>query len=110
MVDCFMSNIMGPFMFLYMIIGYINGFFHKNYMIEDVLLPLIVIIVDDIAFNFMVYIIYFLLHRRLELSDYFLNIMIPEALITALLTVIIYKFYVACNRHLKEKSRGKEAK
>ena len=110
MVDCFISNIMGPFMFLYMIIGYVNGFFHKNYMIEDVLLPLIVVIVDDIVFNFSVYIIYFLLHRRLELSDYFLNIIIPEALVTALLTVIIYKFYVVVNRHLKEKDRGKEAK
>lgn len=109
-VDCFMSNIMGPFMFLYMIIGYVNGFFHKNYMIEDVLLPLIVIITDDIVFNFAVYVIYFLLHRRLEFSDYFFNIMIPEALITALLTVIIYKFYVVVNRHLKEKDRGKEVK
>ncbi len=110
MVDCFLSNIMGPFMLIYMIIGYINGFFHKNYMIEDVLLPLIVIIVDDLVFNFMVYIIYFLLQRRLELSDYFQNIMLPEALITALLTVIIYKFYVVVNRNIKEKNRGKEAK
>ena len=41
------SSILGPYMLLYMFIGYINGFFHKNYMIEDVLLPLIVIIVDD---------------------------------------------------------------
>ena len=79
-------------------------------MIEDVLLPLIVIIVDDLVFNFMVYIIYFLLQRRLELSDYFQNIMLPEALITALLTVIIYKFYVVVNRNIKEKNRGKEAK
>ncbi len=110
MVDCFISGIMGPFMLLYMLIGYVNGFFHKNYMIEDVLLPLIVIIIDDIVFNFLVYIIYFLLHRRLELSDYFLNIMLPEALITSLLTVIIYKFYVLVNRYLKEKDRGKEAK
>ncbi len=109
-VDCFISNIMGPFMFIYMIIGYVNGFFHKNYMIEDVLLPLIVIISDDIVFNFMVYIMYFLLKRRLELSDYFFNIMLPEALVTALLTVIVYKFYVIVNRRLKEKDRGKEAK
>lgn len=110
MVDCFISNIMGPFMFIYMLIGYVNGFFHKNYIIEDVLLPLIVIIVDDIAFNFAVYIIYFLLHRRLEFSDYFFNIIMPEALITALLTVIFYKFYVLVNRYLKEKDRGKEVK
>lgn len=110
LVDCFISNIMGPFMLIYMLIGYINGFFHKNYMIEDVLLPLMVIIADDIVFNFILYIIYFLLHRRLEFSDYFINIIIPEALITALLTVIVYKFYVLVNRYLKEKDRGKEAK
>ena len=43
LVDIFFSSILGPYMLLYMFIGYINGFFHKNYMIEDVLLPLIVL-------------------------------------------------------------------
>ena len=74
----------------------------KNYMIEDVLLPLIVIIVDDFLFNTIIYIVSFLLKNKNELRC------IPSAcysagdLCTALLTVIIYKLYVKINKRLKE--------
>ncbi len=102
LVDSFFSSVLGPYMLLYMIIGYINGFFHRNYIVEDVLLPLIIIIIDDIVFNFFVYIFSFLLKNRLELGLFFTRIIIPEMLTTALLTIIIYKFYVLVNRLLKK--------
>ena len=59
---------------LYMFIGYINGFFHKNYMIEDVLLPLIVIIVDDFLFNTIIYIVSFLLKNKTNYGVYLLHV------------------------------------
>lgn len=110
LMDAFFSEILGPYMLIYMLIGYVNGFFHKNYMIEDVLLPLIVIVIDDFIFNFVIYIIFFFLHNQLEFGLYFQKIFMPEMLCTALLTIIIYKLYVIINRHLKKKSEGKEAK
>lgn len=111
LADCFFTSILGPYMLLYMLIGYVNGFFHKNYMIEDVLLPLIVIIVDELTFNTVIYILFFFLQNRLDFLNYFGKIILPETLITALLTIIIYKFYVVLNRHLKRKTEeGKEAK
>lgn len=102
LVDSFFSSVLGPYMLLYMIIGYINGFFHRNYIVEDVLLPLIVIIIDDVIFNFFVYIFSFLLKNRLEFGLFFTRIIIPEMLTTSLLTIIIYKFYVFVNRLLKK--------
>ena len=104
LTDCYMTSLLGPFMFLYMLIGYLNGFFHKNYMIEDVLMPLLVIIVDEIVFNTCVFLVYFLLRNRLEFLAYFKGVIIPEALSTALLTIIIYKLYVSINKHLKKMS------
>ncbi len=101
-VDSFFSSVLGPYMLLYMIIGYINGFFHRNYIVEDVLLPLIVIVIDDLIFNFFVYIFSFLLKNRLEFGLFFTRIIIPEMLTTALLTIIIYKFYVFVNKLLKK--------
>ncbi len=102
LVDSFFSSVLGPYMLLYMLIGYINGFFHKNYIVEDVLLPLIVIVIDDLIFNFFVYIFSFLLKNRLEFGLFFTRIIIPEMLTTALLTIIIYKFYVFVNKLLKK--------
>lgn len=102
LVDSFFSSVLGPYMLLYMIIGYINGFFHRNYIVEDVLLPLIIIVIDDMIFNFFVYIFSFLLKNRLEFGLFFTRIIIPEMLTTSLLTIIIYKFYVFVNRLLKK--------
>ena len=59
LMDVFFSSVLGPYMLIYMLIGYINGFFHKNYMIEDVLLPLIVIVADEFVFNIVIYLIFF---------------------------------------------------
>lgn len=102
LADTFFSSVLGPYMLLYMFIGYINGFFHKNYMIEDVLLPLIVIILDDFIFNTIIYIVAFLLKNKTDFSTYLLHVILPEILCTALLTILIYKFYVFINKRLKE--------
>lgn len=104
LMDVFFSSVLGPYMFLYMIIGYVNGFFHKNYMIEDVLLPLLVIVVDEFVFNMAIYFVFFFLHNQLNFGLYVRKIILPETLCTTLLTIIIYKLYVVINRHLKAKA------
>ena len=104
LADCFFSGILGPYMLLYMIVGYINGFFHRNYMIEDVLLPLIMIVADEIVFNTVIYILFFFLKNRLDYGHYLLSIILPETLCTALLTIVVYKFYVYVNRRLKKEA------
>ena len=101
-VDAVFNSVFGPFMFLYMIIGYINGFLHKNYVVEDVLLPLVIIVFDEFLFNTGVYVGSFLLRNHLNFKDYLFDIILPETLYTALLTVIIYKLLVFINRRLKD--------
>ncbi|MBP3620661.1 MAG: rod shape-determining protein MreD [Lachnospiraceae bacterium] len=103
LADCMFSTVLGPYMFIYMIIGYVNGFFHKTYIVEDALLPLIVIVLDELAFNTAIYVVHFLLRNHLNFIDYITSIIIPETLSTALLTIIVYKLYVFINRKLKEK-------
>lgn len=108
LTDCFFMQIMGPFMFLYMIIGYMNGFFHKNYMVEDVMLPLFVVIADEFIFNMSIYVFSFMLMNRLDLKGYFFGIILPETLYTAIITVVLYKIFVFINKHLKEKNKEKK--
>lgn len=104
LIDCMFSSVLGPYMFIYMIIGYVNGFFHKTFMIEDALLPLIIIVFDELIFNTIIYIVFFLLTNHLNFADYIVSIIIPETLSTALLTIIVYKLYVFINKRLKEKA------
>lgn len=105
LMDAFFSSVLGPYMLIYMLIGYVNGFFHKNYMIEDVLLPLMVIVADELVFNMVIYFIFFLLQNQLNFGLYFRRIILPETLCTTLLTIIIYKLYVIINKHLKVKAK-----
>lgn len=108
-VDCFFSSVLGPYMLLYMLFGYINGFFHKNFIIEDVLLPLVVIVFDELLFNSIIYVLFFMLRNRLNYMNYFKNIILPETLSTALITILVYKIYVNINKRLKKKEEGAEA-
>lgn len=109
LVDAFFNSVLGPYMFLYMCFGYMNGFFHKNYMIEDVMLPFIVILFDDFAFNTIIYILFFFLNNKLQYGRYFKRVILPEMLITALLTIILYKLYVHINKKLKLSEEGNES-
>lgn len=108
LVDCFFTTVLGPYMFLFMIIGYTNGFFHKNYLVEDVLLPVIIICLDTLAFNTIVYIVFFMMRNRLNFSIYLFKIILPEMFFTALITLALYKIYVVINKRLKQIAKGNE--
>ena len=107
LVDIYFAPVLGIYAMLYMFIGYFNGYMHKNFMIEDVMLPLIVILIDDFLYNFMIYFVVFMLHNRLDFKGYFKRIILPEMLCTALLTIILYKLYVIINNYLKYKKESK---
>ena len=98
----------GPFMILYMILGYCNGFFHRLYLVEDVLLPIIIILVDDLIFNFATYVIFFLMRNRLEFATYLKDIILPEMIYTALITLIVFKFFAFVNKTLKKMEKASE--
>ena len=106
--DIFFGTMIGPFMFLFMIIGYSNGSFHKEFLMEDVMMPVIIIIVDELFFNFVIYIATFLLRNRTNLFFYLTHVMLPQMLFTVLATIIIYRFYVWINKYLKKKVEENE--
>ena len=83
--DLYFGFAIGPFMIIYMLIGYCNGFFHRLYLVEDVLLP-----------------------NRLSFSLYLREIILPDMIYTAILTMIVFKFFVFVNRRLKRAEKGSE--
>lgn len=102
LIDIFFSEVLGFYALLYMIIGYVNGFFNKIFYDEDVTLPLLLLVGSDLSYNMMIYIIRFLLRNRLDFIYYFLNIMLPELIYTIFITVFIYRLILGVNRRLEE--------
>lgn len=106
LMDIFYGSVIGPYALLYMYLGYINGFFHRVYYMEDLLLPMIMAGVNDLAYNLIVYIVSYLMRNRLDIGFYFLHVILPEMVYTMLMTLIIYKPLVKINRWLKQKEEG----
>ena len=106
LLDMFYGSVIGPYALLYMYLGYINGFFNRVYYMEDLLLPMIMAGVNDLAYNLIVYIVSYLMRNRLDIGFYFLHVILPEIVYTMLMTLIIYKPLVKINRWLKQKEEG----
>lgn len=106
LIDIFFGSVLGPFALIYMTMGYINGFFHRIYYVEDVLLPMLMITLNDFIFNVIVYLIYFLLRNKLQFGEYLLTVIFPEMIYTILVTLFFYKLLVRINLFLK---KSKEA-
>lgn len=106
--DIFFGPLIGPYMFLFMIIGYLNGAFHKEFLMEDIMLPVIIITVDECFFNFAVYVFLFLLRNRTNLIFYAKNVMLPQVFFTVVATIVIYRLYVWINKYLKKKVKTNE--
>ena len=109
LLDIVYGSLIGPYALLYMYLGYINGFFHRVYYMEDILLPMLMAGVNDLVYNLVVYIVAYLLRNRLDFPFYLLHVIIPEMVYTMLMTLVLYKPLVKINRWLKWKEEGSEA-
>lgn len=106
LIDIFFGSVLGPYAFIYMTLGYSNGFFHRIYYLEDVLLPMFMITVNDFLYNAIIYIVFFMLRNKLDFSVYMTDIILPEMIYTIIITLFLYKILVHINLRLK---RVKEA-
>ena len=104
--DLLFGTWLGLYAFVYMCIGYVNGTFHKNYLMEDVGLPVFIIILDQLFLDLVIFISSFLLRNRVNLGFFFVHRMLPQLLYDALITVLVYRLYLRINRHMKRKAAG----
>lgn len=105
LMDTYLLTVLGPFMFLYMSIGYLAGYFEKNFTSVDVSLPMLCAFGAESCYNIYVIFLFFILQGRLNFAEYIKTVVIPDTLITTLLMVILYKLYYLINNKLKEGER-----
>ncbi|MCR5212858.1 MAG: rod shape-determining protein MreD, partial [Eubacterium sp.] len=68
-----------------------------------IMMPIIIVSIDELFFNIIQYILFFLLRNRTSIVFYFIHIILPHIISTAIATVIIYRFLVWINKYLKKK-------
>lgn len=111
LVDLFFGyyEVIGISAFLYMIMGYMVGIFHDILYLQDILIPVFVVAICDFAYNFIFYIITFLLRNKLDFMYYLKSVILPELIYTVFLAVFIYRLLMFLNKKLEAfEMRGKE--
>ena len=99
--DIFFGDVLGFYALILMYIGYLNGKFNRIFYPEDIKLPLALILISDISYSMTCYVLLFLLQGRFNFPFYFVNVIIPEAVYTILVTCILYPIILKLNERLE---------
>ncbi len=108
--DIFFGGFLGFYALLLMYIGYLNGKFSRIFYPEDIKLPLALIIVSDMSYGIICYILTFMLRSRFDFPYYFLRIILPEALYTIVVTLFLYPVILKANEKLEGHERKRAQK
>ncbi len=102
LMDVCYGESIGYYALIYLIIGYVNGTLGQLFYTEFLNMPLLLCILSDLIYNLYIYVFGFLLYGRLNLPIYVANVILPEVVYTAILTLVLYKLFLKLNTRLEE--------
>ncbi|MBR1770454.1 MAG: rod shape-determining protein MreD [Lachnospiraceae bacterium] len=103
--DVFYGDVMGFYALILTYIGYVNGKFSRIFYPEDIKLPIALIIVSDLSYGVLCYILLFLMRGRFDFLYYFTGVILPEALYTIVVTVFLYPIILKINEKLDRREK-----
>ncbi len=103
--DIYFGDVLGFYALILTYIGYINGKFSRIFYPEDIKLPIALIIISDLSYGVVCYILLFLLRSRLDFGYYFTSVILAEALYTIVVTVFVYPIILKINQLLEAREK-----
>ncbi len=89
-LDFFSGQLFGIYALLYMLIGYTNGLFNVFFYGDDIKLPMLFVGVSDILAGCAIYLVSFAMRGRTDFVYYLMNIILPEAVYTVIVSIFIF--------------------
>lgn len=108
LLDLFGGGPFGFYTLIYIYIGYINGICTKYYYEDYITLPLILCVINELAYNLYVYVFRFLLRGRLDFFYYAKEIIIPEIIFTVVMTLFFYRLFLVASRKLEQLDKRRD--
>lgn len=105
LTDIFYGDILGFYALILMYVGYLNGKFNRIFYPEDIKLPIGLIVVSDLSYGLICYILMFLLKGKFHFLFYLKNIILPEVVYTIVVTCILYPVVLFLNERLERWER-----
>lgn len=110
LIDIFFSRVIGFYALIYSVIGFLNGFFTKEFLPEDVKLPVVLIVGSDLMLNCFVYFIMFMFRGDFNFMYYLTNLIVPEIVYTLLVTIVLYFIILKVNKKLEDYEKRSASK
>jgi len=105
LTDLFFGSYFGAFAFIYMLIGYLNGFFRKLFYGDDIKLPLLLVGVSDVLYGFAVYLVMFLSRSKTNIGFYIGSVILPEMVYTIVISFLLYFVVFKLNQWLEKSEK-----
>lgn len=110
LTDLFYGDVFGFYALLYLLAGYFCGRYSHIYFDDDVKIPLLLVAGCDLAMNFTIYLLRFLLRGRTDIPGYLRTVIFPDLVCTLLFTLLLYRLFYRINHFLLEKEKkGKQS-
>ncbi len=103
--DVFYGDILGFYAMVLMYVGFVNGKFSGIFYPQDIKLPMALILLSDLTYGVTCYVLLFLLRGRLDFTYYLLNIIVPEAIYTIIVTLLLYPLVLGINGILEAREK-----
>ena len=88
--------------------GYVNGICTKYYYEDYITLPLVLCVLNELAYNLYLYMFSFLIRGRLDFGYYLVNIILPETIFTVVTTLAVYRLFLFISRKLEEMEKRRD--
>ena len=103
--DIFFGSFLGFYAMVMMYIGFVNGKFSRIFYPEDIKLPLALILCSDLAYGLLCYLLFFLMRGKFHFGYYLLHIILPEAVYTIVVTLLLYPLILWINKRLESREQ-----
>lgn len=109
-IDVFFGDLIGFYALIYMVLGYVNGFFKRIFYPDDIKLPLILISASDFVLGNLVFVFLFVMRSKFDYWYYLGHIIIPELIYTVLVTLVLYQIILHLNQALEAEEKRSASK
>ncbi|MCI8549368.1 MAG: rod shape-determining protein MreD [Lachnospiraceae bacterium] len=110
LMDIVSMSAVGFHMIIFILIGYVNGALHRFLYSDSIIFPLFVTTFCSFTYSGYLYVFQFLIRNRLNFVYYLLHVIIPEAVYTVVLAVLVYQIISSVNYRLEEAERRSATK
>ncbi len=93
LIDIFYGQVIGMYALLFVAAGLAAGLLGRKFYSDNFYTPVLILTGCDVSVNILYFIIWFVMHSQFAFGHAFINVIIPEGLLTFLAGVLLFKLY-----------------